>query len=240
MASRISSPCTRPLWPSKKGSCSSRLPASTATAASASGLDAAALERLAGNESLRLFVDRATAVKPGFALTLDNAPAVLEICRRLDGIALAIELAATRVRVMTVEQIATRLAQRFRLLTGGSRTALPHQQTLAAALDWSHDLLDPREQRLFRRLSVFSGGWTVEAVEAPRIDGATTIGVHRVVQTEVEGKPRTGEVFNYSAHFGDYQVIVAANPLVLPDKPTVPVDTQRARDLLIAGVNAIR
>ena len=89
----------------------------------------------------------------------------------------------------------------------------------------------------------FRGGplrGTVEAVEAPRIDGATTIGVHRVVQTAVEGKPRTGEVFNYSAHFGDYQVIVAANPLVEPDKPPVPVDTQRARDLLIAGVNAIR
>lgn len=89
----------------------------------------------------------------------------------------------------------------------------------------------------------FRGGplrGTVEAVEAPSIDGTTTIGVHRVLQTTVEGRPRTGEVFNYSAHFGDYQVIVAANPLVVPDKPTVPVDTQRARDLLIAGVNAIR
>lgn len=89
----------------------------------------------------------------------------------------------------------------------------------------------------------FRGGplrGTVEAVEVPRIDGATTIGVHRVVQTAVEGKPRVGEVFNYSAHFGDYQVIVAANPLVLQGKPTVPVDTRRARDLLIAGVNAIR
>lgn len=81
---------------------------------------------------------------------------------------------------------------------------------------------------------------TVEAVEVPKIDGTATIGVHRVVQTVVNGKPRTGEVFNYSAHFGDYQVIVSANPLVLPNKPTVPVNTQRARDLLIAGVNAIR
>lgn len=81
---------------------------------------------------------------------------------------------------------------------------------------------------------------SVEAVEVPKIDGATTIGVHRVVQTTVSGKPRTGEVFNYSAHFGDYQVIVSANPLVLPNKPTAPVNTQRARDLLIAGVNAIR
>ena len=89
----------------------------------------------------------------------------------------------------------------------------------------------------------FAGGplhGTVEAVEVPRIDGTKTIGVHRVVQTVIDGKPRTGEVFNYSAHFGNYQVIVSANPLVLPDKPVVPVNTQRARDLLIAGVNAIR
>ncbi len=89
----------------------------------------------------------------------------------------------------------------------------------------------------------FDGGLvrgTVESVEVPKIDGTTTIGVHRVVQTTVNGQPRTGEVFNYSAHFGNYQVIVSANPLVLPDKPTVPVNTQRARDLLIAGVNAIR
>lgn len=93
------------------------------------------------------------------------------------------------------------------------------------------------------RKVAFGGGavrGTVEAVEVPNIDGATTIGVHRVVQTAVDGKPRTGEVFNYSAHFGDYQVIVSANPLVLPNTPTVPVNTQRARDLLIAGVNAIR
>jgi hypothetical protein len=93
------------------------------------------------------------------------------------------------------------------------------------------------------RKVAFGGGavrGTVEAVEVPKIDGATTIGVHRVLQTAVDGKPRTGEVFNYSAHFGDYQVIVSANPLVLPNKPTVPVNTQRARDLLIAGVNAIR
>lgn len=89
----------------------------------------------------------------------------------------------------------------------------------------------------------FAGGTvhgTVEAVEVPKIDGTKTIGVHRVLQTVVDGKARTGEVFNYSAHFGHYQVLVAANPLVLPDKPVVPVNTQKARDLLIAGVNAIR
>ena len=89
----------------------------------------------------------------------------------------------------------------------------------------------------------FAGGTargTVEVVEVPTIEGTQTIGVHRVVQTVVDGKPRTGEVYNYSAHFGDFQVIVAANPLVLPDKPPAPVNTRRARDLLIAGVNAIR
>jgi len=93
------------------------------------------------------------------------------------------------------------------------------------------------------RKVAFAGGMvngTVEAVDVPKIDGAKTIGVHRVVQTVLDGKPRTGEVYNYSAHFGDYQVIVSANPLVLPDKPVAPVNTQRARDLLIAGVNAIR
>ena len=93
------------------------------------------------------------------------------------------------------------------------------------------------------RKVTFDGGTVrgaVEAVEVPKIEGTTTIGVHRVIQTTVNGKPRTGEVFNYSAHFGRYQVIGAANPLVLPNKPMVPVNNQRARDLLIAGVNAIR
>ncbi len=93
------------------------------------------------------------------------------------------------------------------------------------------------------RKVAFSGGavrGTVEAVEVPRIDGTKTIGVHRVLQTVADGATRTGEVFNYSAHFGDYQVIVTANPLVVADIPAVPVNTQRARDLLIAGVNAVR
>lgn len=93
------------------------------------------------------------------------------------------------------------------------------------------------------RKVAFAGGTargTVEAVEVPAIEGTKTIGVRRVVQTVIEGKPRTGEVYNYSAHFGDYQVIVSANPLVLPGKPVAPVNVTRARDLLIAGVNAIR
>lgn len=114
---------------------------------------------------MRLFVDRATAVDPNFRVTRDNARVLAQICQRLDGIPLAIELAAARVRVLSVEQIATRLDDRFHLLTGGSRTMLPRQQTLRALIDWSHDLLSEEEQVLFRRLTVFAGGWTLEAAE---------------------------------------------------------------------------
>lgn len=124
------------------------------------------LDAIARGEAVRLFIDRASSVKPDFSLTADNAAAVVEICRRLDANPLAIELAATRVRAMSPQQITQRLEQRFRLLTGGSRNALPQQQTLRAALDWSHDLLDNRERRLFRRLSVFAGGWPMDAAES--------------------------------------------------------------------------
>lgn len=117
-------------------------------------------------ESVRLFVDRARAVLPTFALAERNAAAVAQICRRLDGIPLALELAAARVRAVSVEQIASRLDDMFRFLTGGSRTALPRQQTLQALIDWSHGLLTEEERILFRRLSVFVGGWTLEAAEA--------------------------------------------------------------------------
>jgi predicted ATPase/class 3 adenylate cyclase len=116
-------------------------------------------------ESVRLFADRARLAQPAFAITERNAPAVAQICNRLDGIPLAIELSAARVKAMSVESIAERLDDRFRLLTGGSRTALPRQQTLRALIDWSYDLLDEQEQTLLRRLSVFAGGWTLEAAE---------------------------------------------------------------------------
>lgn len=116
-------------------------------------------------EAVRLFIDRAAAVKPGFALTRENAAAIAQICWRLDGIPLAIELAAARARVLTPEQIAHRLDDRFRLLTGGGRSVLPHQQTLRTLIDWSYDLLSESERVLFRRLSVFGGGRTLEAVE---------------------------------------------------------------------------
>lgn len=117
-------------------------------------------------EAVHLFVDRAGAVQPGFALTAQNAGAILQICRRLDGIPLAIELAAARVKLFSPEEIAARLDNRFRLLTGGSRTALPRQQTLKALIDWSYELLAEEERALFRALSVFAGGWTFAAAEA--------------------------------------------------------------------------
>ncbi|HEX7077712.1 MAG TPA: tetratricopeptide repeat protein [Candidatus Eisenbacteria bacterium] len=122
-------------------------------------------EAIGRYESVKLFVDRATAVMPSFQLTDANAPVVALICRRVDGIPLAIELAAARVKVLAPDQILARLEDRFKLLTGGSRTALPKQQTLRAAVDWSYDLLAPPERSLLNRLSVFAGGFTLEAVE---------------------------------------------------------------------------
>ncbi len=117
-------------------------------------------------EAVRLFVDRAHAVQPEFQLTDENASAVAEICHRLDGIPLALELAAARVRALSVTDIAGRLSDRFRLLARGDRTALPRQQTLRASIDWSYELLTEAERTLLRRLAVFAGGWTLEAVEA--------------------------------------------------------------------------
>lgn len=117
-------------------------------------------------ESVKLFIDRATSVKSGFRVTKQNAPAIAQICWRLDGIPLAIELAAARSKVLSPDQIAARLDDRFRLLTGGGRSVLPHQQTLRTLIDWSFDLLSESERVLFRRLGVFGGGRTIEAIEA--------------------------------------------------------------------------
>ncbi len=124
--------------------------------------DASEAER---SDAVLLFAERAKSVKPAFALGPDNVSAVVEICRRLDGIPLAIELAATRVSHLSPRQLAERLEDRFRLLTGGRRR-IQRQQTLAATLDWSHDLLDDAERILFRRLAVFAGGFSLDAAEA--------------------------------------------------------------------------
>jgi predicted ATPase/DNA-binding CsgD family transcriptional regulator len=123
-------------------------------------------EHLMKYEAVRLFVERAAAVAPALPPTLETTQAVVRICQRLDGIPLAIELAAARVRALSVDQIAARLDDRFALLTDGSRTAPPRQRTLQAAIDWSHALLSEPERIVFRRLAVFVGGWTLEAAEA--------------------------------------------------------------------------
>ena len=123
------------------------------------------LKQLAQYEAVQLFIERATLVQSHFLVTNQNAPAVAQICFRLDGIPLAIELAAAWMKGLSAEQIASRLDDRFRLLTGGSRTALPRQRTLQAAIDWSYRLLSEEERLLLRRLSVFAGGWTLEAAE---------------------------------------------------------------------------
>jgi predicted ATPase/DNA-binding NarL/FixJ family response regulator len=121
---------------------------------------------LAEVEAVRLFDERARAARPDFAVTDRNAPAAARICRRLDGIPLAIELAAARASALSVEQIAARLDDQLRLLTRGARTAVPRQQTLRATIDWSHDLLSEDERAVFRRLAVFAGSFALEAAEA--------------------------------------------------------------------------
>jgi predicted ATPase/DNA-binding SARP family transcriptional activator len=124
------------------------------------------LDALSQNDCVRLFVERAATAYPPFCLTAHNAPAITQIVRRLDGIPLAIELAAARSSLLPPEQIAAHLDDRFRLLTGGSRTALPRHQTLLALIDWSHELLSDAERVMLRRLAVFAGGFSLEAAQA--------------------------------------------------------------------------
>jgi predicted ATPase/class 3 adenylate cyclase len=124
------------------------------------------LQMIEQSEAVQLFVERAKTILPGYALTEINAPVIAQICQRLDGIALAVELAASRVKLLKVEQIKERLDDAFRLLTGGSRTALPRQQTLRGTIDWSYNLLSTEERAVLRSLSVFVGGWTLDAAES--------------------------------------------------------------------------
>ena len=123
------------------------------------------IESLGQFDAVRLFLERATQVRPNFSINADNAPAVAQICQDVDGIPLAIELAAARVRMMAPEQIRVGLGDRFHLLTGGGRTVMPRHRTLEASIEWSHDLLTEGERVLLRRLSVFAGGWTLDAAE---------------------------------------------------------------------------
>jgi predicted ATPase/class 3 adenylate cyclase len=134
------------------------------------------LERLTDYEGVRLLVERASAVKPGFKLTDANAAAAVQICHRLDGIPLAIELAAARLKVLSPREIAEHLDERFRLLTAGSRTVLPRHQTLRGLIDWSYELLSEPERAVLRSVSVFAGGWNLAAAEAVDADALDLIG----------------------------------------------------------------
>jgi predicted ATPase/class 3 adenylate cyclase len=143
---------------------------------------------LTPDEALRygavaLFVDRAKAADTRFTLTDDGAPIVAQICQRLDGIALAIELAAARVKMLSIPNLAQRLNERFKLLTGGSRTALPRQKTLGALIDWSYDLLASQEQLLFARLGIFAGGFGLDAVKAVCKGGLDDVDVFAVLES---------------------------------------------------------
>jgi predicted ATPase/class 3 adenylate cyclase len=139
--------------------------------------ESSSVESLMECEATRLFIERAAKTEPRFQLTDHNAISIAQICRRLDGIPLAIELAAARVKLFTPEQIAERLDDRFKLLTGGSRTAMPRQQTLRALIDWSYQSLNKTEQQALRQLAVFSGGWTFEAAESVLGESDTLAGL---------------------------------------------------------------
>ncbi len=123
------------------------------------------LDELKNYESITLFIERAISSHPNLKINNENAESIISICKRLDGIPLAIELAAARAKILSPEQIDQRLSERFKLLTKNTRDAFPRQQTLKTAIDWSHDLLTEKEKVFFRRLSVFEGGWTIEAAE---------------------------------------------------------------------------
>ena len=177
------------------------------------------LDRLAENACVQLFVDRALAADPRFQLTERSAAAVSEICLRLDGIPLAIELAAARIKVIPPEQIATRLDDRFRLLTGGSRAALERHQTLSALIDWSHDLLSEPERALLRRLSVFAGGWSLDAATSV-CDGVLAEGTLETI-----------------ARLADKSMVVVEGPLETAEGRYRLLETirQYARDKLLAS-----
>ena len=170
--------------------------AGPASAPATQPVDVAAFARA---DAVRLFIDRARAVQPAFALDAGNAAAVAEICRRLDGNPLAIELAAARIDTLPAGTIATRLGERLGLLDAGDRSALPHHQTLRASIDWSYDLLDEPEQELLQRLAVFAGGWTTQTATALAPDGETeaevTRSLARLVDKSLVVRDADGERF---------------------------------------------
>ena len=163
------------------------------------------VKQLAKSEAIQLFVARASAALPSFKLVEENAATVERICRRLDGIPLAIELAAARVKLLDIGQIAARLDDSLQLLTRGSPAAAPRHQTMRAALDWSYQLLQPREQLLFRRLAVFAGGFTLEAAEAVCTDDSSVS-----QKTEQTDTVRTSDVLDVLSDLVDKSLVLIA------------------------------
>ena len=171
-----------------------------------------AVPPLGGDAAVRLFCERAVAVDPRFAVTDENAPVVAEIAARLDGLPLAIELAATRIKVLAPDQLLARLERRLSLLTSGPRSLPERQRTLRATIAWSHDLLEPDERRLFARLSVFTGGWTFESAEAvcdpgglglDALDGLTSLVDKSLVRrVEPPGRPARFSMLETIREFG--------------------------------------
>ncbi|MBI5879293.1 MAG: adenylate/guanylate cyclase domain-containing protein [Chloroflexi bacterium] len=192
-------------------------------------------DALVQSEAVRLFVERAQAVQPAFALTAENAEAVCEICRRVDGIPLAIELAAVRVRLLTPAQIASRLREHFRLLAGGSRTALPRQQTLQALIDWSWNLLNDAERAILRRLSVFAGGWTLEAAEAVCSEQSLVNSEQSTVESERSTAHSDGALTVHRSLFTD-DVLEILGQLVNKSLVGVQQDGEQSRYRLLETV----
>jgi len=167
---------------------------------------------LGGDAAVRLFCERAVAVDPHFAVTEENAPVVAQIAARLDGLPLAIELAATRIKVLAPDQLLARLGRRLSLLTSGPRSLPERQRTLRATIAWSHDLLEPDERRLFARLSVFTGGWTFESAEAvcdpeglglDALDGLTSLVDKSLIRrAEPPGRPARFSMLETIREFG--------------------------------------
>lgn len=157
------------------------------------------IDSLAQYESIRLFSDRARVMQPDFTVTDTTAPAVAQICRRLDGLPLAIELAAATMQSLDVDQMAAKLDDRFRMLTGGSRTALPRQQTLKTLCDWCFSLLSEPERDLLCRLSVFAGGWTLAAAAAVCMD----------TNVEQSAAKLSNDIPDLLAHLVDQSLVIA-------------------------------
>jgi predicted ATPase/class 3 adenylate cyclase/DNA-binding CsgD family transcriptional regulator len=203
-------------------------------------------EALEQSEAVRLFCDRAERARPTFALTEENAEAVAQICRRLDGIPLAIELASSRIRALTPEQIALGLDDRFRLLSGGTRTALPRQRTLEASVDWSHELLDDQQRTLFRRLSVFAGSFALDSAE--EVCSGEGLEPHKVFEllvglvdrslVQVEQDPNRYRMLETIRQYGRHKLVDVgeADPVRLRHLDHYAELTERAVPFIARGV----